>query len=118
MEEQVNAAIMESDDFDMPRQRTKRYEEMIQVNDTFYQLCNKTFEGIPEGSFLKNAEGKVITVKDLKKMIYKQDRLFQIKDINLIMSFLMMLPYAKVKDLIEHMGIPEKRHIIWNTVVV
>lgn len=106
----------ESDDFDMPHQRTKQYIEVLKTNDTFYKMCDNALSGISDGNYLKNAKGKVISVKELKRMIYgKKDRTYTIDEINQIMSFLVWLPYIKVKEIVEHIGTPELRHVIWTS---
>ena len=108
--------IPESDDFDMPRQRTREYREVFVPNDTFFKMCDKALSGIADGNYLKNEKGKVISIKELKRMIYgKKEKRFYAEEINEILSFLLWLPYVKAKDIVEHIGTPEKCHIIWST---
>lgn len=113
--------MQESNDFDMPRQRTKKYEEMLKPNETFYKMFDNTVSGISEGNYLKNVHGKVISVKELKRMVNKKkgtDGIFSYAEINEILSFIVWLPYIKAKEIIEHMCIENKRGIIWSTIVV
>ena len=106
----------ESNDFDMPRQRTKQYVEVIKPNQTFYKMFDSALSGISEGQYLKNSTGKIISINELKRMVYgKQDNKFTVDNINEILSFLLWLPYIKAKDIVEHIGTPERRSIIWDT---
>lgn len=113
--------MQESNDFDMPRQRTKKYEEVLKPNENFYNMFDKAVSGISEGNYLKNVKGKVISVKELKRMVSKsknKEGTYTYAEMNEILSFLVWLPFIKVNDIVNHMCIPEKQKELWSTLVI